>query len=234
MAHHPVSSSSAEPEPEPAAAAAAAAAAAGRRRLLRSSLWAAASLAAPGLIPAARAQAALMPTPPQTEGPFYPVEIPADSDADLLRSGSLQYGNGLPAWVHGLVTDTAGVPLSGAVVEIWQCDADGHYHHPGNRGQAAPAFQGFGRMQVARDGLYRFRTIRPAPYTGRTPHIHFKVRLGGRELLTTQMYVAGEARNARDFLWNNLSPAARAALTVPFTPAGDGLLQARFALVVQA
>jgi len=86
---------------------------------------------------------------------------------------------------------------------------------------------------VGRDGRYRFRTIRPAPYTGRTPHIHFKVRLPNRELLTTQMYVAGDPGNARDFLWNNLDEAGRAALTVPFTNSNDGP-KAEFALVVQA
>ena len=135
-------------------------------------------------------------------------------------------------WVEGRVTDTAGVPLAGGVVEIWQCDAAGHYHHPGDGGRAAPDFQGFGRVTLGRDGRYRFRTIRPAPYTGRTPHIHFKVRLGPRDLLTTQMYVEGEPGNARDFLWSRLSPAGRAALTVPFTPSSDGP-RAEFALVVQ-
>lgn len=207
-----------------------------RRTLLQRSAWAAAWVATPAVLQSAWAQGAqrLQPTPSQTEGPFYPMALPADSDADLLRNGALQqYAEGQPVWVEGRVTDTGGTPLAGGVVEIWQCDAAGHYHHPGDGGRAAQAFQGFGRVTLGRDGRYRFRTIRPAPYSGRTPHIHFKVRLAQRELLTTQMYVAGDPGNARDFLWNRLSEAGRAALTVPFTPSSDGP-RAEFALVVQA
>ncbi|MDO8719951.1 MAG: intradiol ring-cleavage dioxygenase, partial [Polaromonas sp.] len=75
---------------------------------------------------------------------------------------------------------------------------------------------------------------RPAPYSGRTPHIHVKVKLGPHELLTTQLYVAGDTGNARDFLWRRLpDDAARAALTVPFTP-GQGGLHATFPIVVDA
>lgn len=181
--------------------------------------------------PRAQPAPAQRPTPAQTEGPFYPVRLPADSDFDLLRNGNLNYGRGQPAWVGGSVTDLEGKPVAGAQVEIWQCDDTGHYHHPGDGGKADPAFQGFGRVRVGADGRYRFHTIRPVPYSGRTPHIHVKVRLGSRELLTTQLYVAGEPRNERDFLWRRLDPRARADLTVPFRPAADGL-EAAFPIVV--
>ncbi len=193
---------------------------------------AAALLAAPALLTPALGQArALMPTPRQTEGPFYPVALPEDHDFDLLRNGSREYRQGQAAWLDGRVTDTAGVPVRGAVVEIWQCDHNGHYHHPGDRGTADPAFQGFGRVAVDAQGQYRFRTLRPAPYSGRTPHIHVKVRLGSRELLTTQLYVEGDPGNERDFLWRRLREDERAALTVPFAPGADGQ-QARFPIVV--
>ena len=172
-------------------------------------------------------------TPAQTEGPFYPVALPADSDYDLLRNGSLRYGRGQPAWVDGSVTDLAGKPVAGAQVEIWQCDEAGHYHHPGDGGRADPAFQGFGRVTVGADGRYRFRTIRPVAYSGRTPHIHVKVKLGGRELLTTQMYVAGDPHNERDGLWRRLQEPERAAVTVPFRAGSDGL-EATFPIVVAA
>ena len=176
---------------------------------------------------------ALRPTPSQTEGPFYPVQLPRDSDHDLLRNGAARYGRGQPAWVEGTVTDLRGRPLADAVVEIWQCDHAGHYHHPGDGGQADPAFQGFGRVTVAADGSYRFHTIRPAPYSGRTPHIHVKVRRADRELLTTQLYVEGDPNNERDGLWRRLDPAQRRALTVPFEPGQDGL-RARFPIAVAA
>lgn len=192
-------------------------------------------VAAPALWLGARALAAgpLRPTPAQTEGPFYPVALPTDSDFDLLRHGALAYAQGEPAWLDGVVTDLAGRPLRGAQVDIWQCDHAGHYHHPGDGGRADARFQGFGRVLTGADGRYRFRTIRPAPYPGRTPHIHLKVRVGQRELLTTQLYVADEPRNARDFLWRQLSDTDRAALTVPFQPGADGL-RAHFPLVVRA
>jgi protocatechuate 3,4-dioxygenase, beta subunit len=172
-------------------------------------------------------------TPAQTEGPFYPVAIPKDSDHDLLRNGALRYAQGQPTWVDGTVQDADGRPVRGAQVEIWQCDQAGHYHHPGDGGKADAAFQGFGSVAVDGDGRYRFRTIRPVAYAGRTPHIHVKVKLAGRELLTTQLYVAGDPHNARDFLWRNISEDARAALTVAFAPGTDGL-QANFPIVVPA
>ena len=180
----------------------------------------------------AQPAAARLATPSQTEGPFYPVDLPPDSDADLLRNGSLRYARGQPAWVEGSVTDLQGKPVAGAQVEIWQCDEAGHYHHPGDGGRADPSFQGFGRVTVGSDGRYRFRTIRPVAYSGRTPHIHFKVKLQRRELLTTQMYVEGDPHNARDFLWRRLGEQ-QALLTVPFVAGSEGL-QASFPIVVAA
>ena len=173
-------------------------------------------------------------TPSQTEGPFYPVTLPQDADFDLLRNGALEYRGGQPAWVEGRVMDLRGKPLAGAVVEIWQCDEAGHYHHPNDRGgKADAAFQGFGRVSAASDGSYRFRTIRPVAYSGRAPHIHVKVKLGARELLTTQLYVAGDPGNARDGIWRHLDGPARAAVTVPFVAGADGL-RASFPIVVAA
>ena len=181
-------------------------------------------VAAPALLLGARAQTGKrVLTPSQTEGPFYPVELPRDADNDLLANGKLRYTGGKPAWLGGEVVDRDGRPVRGAVVEIWQCDEDGHYHHPGDGNRASPSFQGFGKMQVAADGSYRFRTIQPVPYSSRTPHIHMKVKLGTRELLTTQIYIAGHPGNERDFVWRNLGEAGRAAVTVPFTPGQDGL-----------
>lgn len=196
---------------------------------------AAALVAWPTLWLGARAQPAAQRrlTPSQTEGPFYPVTIPKDSDHDLLRNGALRYSQGQPTWVDGTVQDTEGRPVRGAMVEIWQCDQTGHYHHPGDGGKADAAFQGFGKVAVDSEGRYRFRTIRPVAYAGRTPHIHVKVKVAGRELLTTQLYVAGDPHNARDFLWRNMAEEARAAVTVAFAPGTDGL-QASFPIVVAA
>jgi protocatechuate 3,4-dioxygenase beta subunit len=205
-----------------------------RRSLLKGGAGLIAATAAPAWLTPARAQGkTLRPTPGQTEGPYYPVAFPPDTDFDLLRTGAAAYGKGQPAWVSGTVTDTRGVPLAGGVIEIWQCDQDGHYHHPGDGGRADPTFQGFGKVTLGKDGGYRFRTLKPAPYSGRTPHIHVKVKLDGQELLTTQFYVQGDPGNARDFLWRRLGEEGQAALTRPFVNGPDGM-KAEYAVVVQA
>ena len=202
---------------------------------LRRQLLTAAFVAMPALWLGARAQPApaRRATPSQTEGPFYPVDFPKDIDYDLLRNGSLTYPAGQAVWLEGSVSDLQGRPVSGAQVEIWQCDGSGHYHHAGDGGRADNRFQGFGRVTAGADGRYRFRTIRPVAYSGRTPHIHVKVKLGRRELLTTQLYVANDPGNAGDFLWRRMSAVDRDALTTPFVPSTDGLT-ANFAMVVAA
>lgn len=172
-------------------------------------------------------------TPSQTEGPFYPDELPADHDGDLLTHGNLRYSQGQAAVLSGAVSDAQGRAVRNAVVDIWQCDHQGRYRHPRDGNRVDAAFQGFGRVLTDEQGRYRFRTLRPSPYAGRTPHIHVKVSLGGRELLTTQLYVQGEAGNARDFLYRSLSEAERTALTVPFASGSEGL-SAVFPIVVAA
>ena len=202
---------------------------------LRRQLLTAALVGMPALWLGARAQPVptRRATPSQTEGPFYPVEFPKDTDFDLLRNGNLSYPLGQAAWLEGSVGDLSGRPVSGAQVEIWQCDEAGHYHHAGDGGRADNRFQGFGKVVVGADGSFRFRTIRPVAYSGRTPHIHVKVKLGRRELLTTQLYVANDPGNVRDFLWQRLNAADRDALTTPFVQGADGL-KAYFAVVVAA
>ena len=205
-----------------------------RRALLVRGAGLVAATAAPVWLTPALAQGqTLRPTPSQTEGPYYPVALPADTDSDLLRTGAAAYPKGQAAWITGSVTDTRGTPLAGGVIEIWQCDQDGHYHHPGDGGRADPAFQGFGKVTLGKDGRYRFRTLKPAPYSGRTPHIHVKVKLERQTLLTTQFYVQGDPGNARDFLWRRLGEADQAALTRPFVNGPEGL-QAQYPVVVQA
>jgi protocatechuate 3,4-dioxygenase, beta subunit len=174
-------------------------------------------------IPTTVAQTRLRPTPSQTEGPYYPVAEPKDADFDLLRNGSLQYNKGQAAWVEGNVTDLQGAPLKGGFIEIWQCDEAGHYDHPRDGSRMDPSFQGFGRVRLGAEGQFKFRTIKPAPYTGRTPHIHAKIKLGNKELLTTQFYVESDPNNARDAIWRRLSPIDQAAVTSAFVPQADGL-----------
>jgi len=151
------------------------------------------------------------PTPRLTEGPFYPRTFPRDSDADLTRvEGRSAVAEGRLLDVGGRVLDRGGAPRAGARVEIWQCDAHGEYHHVGGREDAEdPNFQGFGAVLTDAEGRYAFRTIRPVPYPGRTPHIHFTVLEGGKRRLTSQMFIEGEPGNARDGLYRSLGSAAR-------------------------
>ncbi|HJQ60277.1 MAG TPA: protocatechuate 3,4-dioxygenase [Vineibacter sp.] len=193
-----------------------------RRRLLRAAAAAPALVAAPSLV---RAQT-LVPTPAQTEGPFYPVALPADSDNDLVMvRGGAAPARGSITHIAGRVRDTSGRPLAATRVEIWQCDWQGLYDHPGQSGRAGrdASFQGFGQMTTAADGGYRFRTIRPVAYVGRTPHIHFRVVTQDGRRLTTQMYVAGEPANERDFVLRAIrDDRQRQQIIVALAPA-DGI-----------
>jgi protocatechuate 3,4-dioxygenase, beta subunit len=168
------------------------------------------------------ALAALLPTPAQTSGPFYPLTLPLDHDNDLVRvAGRPERASGTILHLVGRVRGPDGRPVRGARLEIWQCDAFGVYHHPRDpRGPADPHFQGFGRTEAGDDGAYRFRTIEPVPYPGRTPHIHFTIAGPGFEPLTTQMYLEGHPLNEGDFLYQRLGERA-ALVTVALEPAPD-------------
>ncbi len=166
-------------------------------------------------------------TPSATEGPFYPTTAMRfdDVDNDLVKIGdAVKRAGGEVILLKGRVLDRKGAPLTGARVEIWQCDAGGRYLHTGDRRRARrdAAFQGFGHFTTGTDGAYWFRTIKPVPYPGRTPHIHVKVRHAGREL-TTQFYIDGHRQNARDVLFRRMSPAARRTVAMKFANGDEGL-----------
>lgn len=209
-----------------------------RRRLLgaAASAFGLALIGAPGTL-----AAQLLRTPPQSRGPFYPVELPLDRDNDLVTvAGRSGIAKGEIANVVGRVLTERGRPVADTRIEIWQCNAHGRYHHPWDRRDAPldPSFQGYGQFVTGADGAYRFRTIKPVPYPGRAPHIHFAISGPDFEPLITQMYVAGAPENERDFLLNRIpDPRARQRLIVPFEPAaGDpsAALMARFDIVLAA
>lgn len=161
-------------------------------------------------------------TPRQTEGPFYPNKLPLDTDNDLLIiNDTITPAVGTVTHLTGRVLDAKGNPVRSAVVEIWQCDNNGAYLHSGsdNGTKRDKHFQGFGRFLTSAKGEYYFRTIKPVPYPGRTPHIHFKIKKGGKELLTTQCYIKGEPRNLRDGIFRSIKdPKEQASLLVDFVP----------------
>src|SRR5438045_2379558 len=130
-----------------------------------------------------------MAPPQQAPGPFYPRSYPEDSDHGLVHvKGRAEPAKGTVIRVAGRILDRAGRPLAGARVEIWQCDQNGRYHHVQDGGGRTldDNFQGFGRTVADADGRYNFVTIRPVPYPGRTPHIHFAVAVSGWPPFVTQ------------------------------------------------
>lgn len=215
-----------------------------RRRLLKNlGVGAAAALAAkwfePGVFADEVERRVL--TPSVTEGPYYPDHLPLDTDNDLLIvNNSLTPAVGEITHLSGRILDSHGDPVRNAVIEIWQVDHDGSYIHSNgtNRetGKHDANFQGYGRFLTGSSGEYYFRTIKPVAYPGRTPHIHVKVNLKGKNALTTQIFVKGELLNRTDgVLRGVMNPRARQSIITDFAPLKDskiGELAAKFDVVL--
>lgn len=206
-----------------------------RRRFLRTIGATAGLLAAPGTF-----AEALIQTPKQTEGPFYPDKLPLDTDNDLLRiNDDLTAAVGEVTYLSGRILGPDGSPVRNAMVEIWQCDATGVYIHTKSGGDQAKRdahFQGFGRFLTGSTGEYGFRTIKPVSYPGRTPHIHFAIKSKGRERWTTQCYIKGHPQNEKDGIWKGIKDEKqRDSVTVDFQPIANakaGELMAKFDIVL--
>ncbi len=196
-----------------------------RRALLRR-----AGLASLGLAGLAAADTQ---TPPQTEGPFFPVADRADKDLDLTRvAGHELRAEGEPVTVSGVVRDLDGAPLSGVLLDVWQACASGRYDHPRDPNPAPvdPHFQYWARMLTDGDGRFRFKTIIPGAYPAsrdwdRPPHIHFRVDAFRQPRLTTQMYFAGNPLNDIDLILRDTArrhgAEARDSLLVDFSDRDD-------------
>jgi protocatechuate 3,4-dioxygenase beta subunit len=188
-----------------------------RRRFLGGMALGAAAFTAPGAF-----AEELLRTPAQTEGPFYPDKLPLDTDNDLLiLNDAITPAVGTITHMTGKILDARGEPIRSAVVEIWQCDNNGAYLHTrsGNGDKRDGNFQGFGRFLTGSTGDYYFRTIKPVPYPGRTPHIHYQVKVRGKDKFTTQCYVKGEPGNARDGIFMGIKDVkARESLLADFAP----------------
>lgn len=180
-------------------------------------------MAAAGLLatPAMAAAQKLLTTPRQMAGPFYPLELPLDNDNDLtFVEGQEGRALGQITDLTGSIVDSNGRPLANTRIEIWQCDANGRYRHPRENGKAPldPAFQGHGHTLTNADGQYRFRTIRPVAYPGRTPHIHVAVFPQGEKPFVTQLYIADEKANQHDFLFQRIATEKRHLVVADFRP----------------
>ena len=198
-----------------------------RRLIVAAGLGAVAALGLPAV-------ASARGLPAMTDGPFYPSLAyrarSLDWDADLTTvRGRAPDGQPLPRArgeyldLHGAVRDGEGRAVGGAEIEIWQCDAFGSYRHPRGAGERIDAgFQGFGATRSDACGGYRFRTIRPVPYPGRTPHIHVKLRHPAFGEVTSQLFVAGEPGNPGDFLFQSLGEDDRREVELRLQRASAG------------
>jgi protocatechuate 3,4-dioxygenase beta subunit len=165
-----------------------------RRSILSSGV-----LIAGGLLPlnVALGQAPLNPTPEchdgdaatlrQTEGPFFKPSSP--ERADLIEPGMA----GQPIELVGFVLTRGCKVVPDAIVDLWHADSKGDYDNSG--------FRLRGHQRADAEGRYRFRTIVPGVYEGRTRHFHVKVAPPGARLLTTQLYFPGEPQNRKDGLF---------------------------------
>jgi protocatechuate 3,4-dioxygenase beta subunit len=203
-----------------------------RRAFLGGLTLGALALAAPGAY-----ADELMRTPAQTEGPFYPDKLPLDTDNDLLIvNDSMSQAMGKVTHLSGRILDARGEPIRNAVVEIWQCDNNGVYLHSADKhAQRDASFQGYGRFLTGSTGEYYFRTIKPIPYPGRTPHIHFAINRHKKPELITQCYIKGHPQNESDGVFKGIDLSLRKAVLVDWNPLKNsriGELQAKFDVVM--
>lgn len=188
----------------------------------RRQFGAAAAAAAAGLAVTSRALAKdLALTAESPMGPFYPIQRPAESDADMVwLKGHKVRALGDVIEIEGRVTDLRGNPISGARLDIWQANAAGRYAHSADISKAAldPNFQGFAAIASDSKGRWRVTTIKPAGYDSpignRPPHIHFDIR-GRTHRNVTQLYFPEDSdANARDLLYKQLGKDAASSLAV--------------------
>jgi protocatechuate 3,4-dioxygenase beta subunit len=152
-------------------------------------------------------------------GPLVPSGFIRDGDNDLtIRGKSEPLGERM--FLEGRLLDADGKPVRRSLVEIWQANASGRYHHPGDTHDAPldPNFEGIGRTLTDDDGNYRFVTIKPGSYpwpnhayAWRPQHIHFSL-LGNAPIqrLVTQMYFPGDPLLEIDPIYNSVpDPEAR-------------------------
>jgi protocatechuate 3,4-dioxygenase beta subunit len=176
-------------------------------------------------------------TPSVTEGPFYPPKLPLDTDNDLIViNDNITPAVGEITHLSGRILSTSGEPMRNIAVEIWQCDGKGVYIAQDDGEGRDSNFQGFGRFMTSSTGEYYFRTIKPVPYPGRTPHIHVKLKKGDRELLTTQLFINGHPQNRSDGIFQGVGgPFEKELVLVDFKPLKDskiGETTARMDIVV--
>ena len=191
--------------------------------LLSRRTFAGAGIATAGLVLAtgARAFQSKPLTAESPMGPFFPLDVPSDNDADLTwLKGHSKRASGQVIEVRGRVLDLEGNPIAGARLDLWQANAKGRYAHPADPAVMPldPDFQGFASIVSDAKGDWRIITIKPGSYDSpignRPPHIHFDVR-GKSHRNVAQLYFPEDAEgNAKDLLYKALGAEAGTSVAV--------------------
>jgi protocatechuate 3,4-dioxygenase alpha subunit len=171
----------------------------------------------------------LQATTSQTVGPYFKIGL------EWLHRDNLagEEVSGERVTIQGRVFDGDGVPVPDAMLEIWQANAHGKYAHPEDTQDKPlePGFTGYGRLDVSKDGLFRFATIKPGPVPGprgteQAPHIVVSLFMRGVLRRTvTRIYFPDEPRNASDFILNLVEPERRSTLIARKTSGNPGVLE---------
>jgi protocatechuate 3,4-dioxygenase alpha subunit len=157
-------------------------------------------------------------TPSQTLGPFFHFALPYDAGPQLVGENAA----GERITVEGRITDGDGLPVTDALVEIWQANAHGRYDHPEDT-QDKPldeGFGGFGRAPTDAEGVFRFYTVKPGAVAGlhnemQAPHINIGILARGvLKRIATRLYFADEAELNRYDPVLNLVPEERRATLI--------------------
>jgi len=182
-------------------------------------------------------------TPSMTIGPFFHFAMTEGfhGKGDIVGANMVTPdAAGERIRIVGRVIDGKGLPLTGALIELWQADGQGRYASPGDPRRASnSSFSGFGRCATDRDGNFAFETVKPGPVPGpagkpQAPHI--AVILHGRGLLrnaVTRIYFPEEAANAADPVLALVPAAARETLIARREPDQGGQRVYRFDIHLQ-
>jgi protocatechuate 3,4-dioxygenase beta subunit len=186
-----------------------------RRQILQTALGAGAGailLGGPRLlggspIDEAYAASACTLTPEQEEGPFYVA-------LNRIRSNITGGRKGVPLTLRIVIIDsTTCKPIKGAAVDIWHADGTGHYSDESSEGTVGQTWLRGVQLSSA-SGLVTFKTIYPGFYSGRAPHIHAKVHIGGRH--TTSKYSGGHVSHNGQIFFSETT-STKVYRTSPYT-----------------
>jgi protocatechuate 3,4-dioxygenase alpha subunit len=155
-------------------------------------------------------------TASQTVGPFFHYGLIAGGENILTQERT----SGERIYFQGRVLDGDGAPVSDALVEIWQADAQGIFNHPVDpqHQKADKFFRGFGRSATTADGQFWFKTVKPGsvPWDdqqNQAPHVNVRVFARGMLIhAVTRLYFSDESANQTDPVLNSVDPARRQTL----------------------